>query len=1325
MNRDAALRRIEQTLEKEYDEDAFRSLIREIFEGPTEDRFEEKHRGHVSGNRIFQTLHGDKYDEFRDHVASYKRVAKYTDPSGDKVDVLAVKLREQSKLERARTMQRDFVAENLRNGDHDAALVAFYTDEAPQWRLSLIRLEYRTVLDDEKVKTEELLTPAKRYSFRVGEKEPLRTAKEQLLNLLLSGDALTLEKLDAAFSIEPVTRAFFSDYDTTFKEAEARIEGFKVNEKNLSSGERKQRKEDRWLFTQKLFNRLLFIRFLEKKGWLHLNGRQDYLRALWEDYQQKEAETNGVTFYESRLRRLFFEGLNEDRRGDNGPQTEEERERQRLTGEVPYLNGELFELDDDDQRDGLHVPDEALHLIFGAPNEDEDGLFYRYNFTVSESTPLDVDVAVDPEMLGKVFERLVTDRAGTGSYYTPKPVVAFMCREALKGYLGGYANLVDRHDPTGVEVEEAKTLITKLRAIKVVDPACGSGAYLLGMLHELHELFRLLDTRSGEATPRDDYARKLDIIRENLYGVDIDRFAVNIAQLRLWLSLVVEYEGDMPEPLPNLHFSIGCGDALTAPDPQHAQDFFRAAAEPVINELADLKSRYQKARGSEKRGLEGKVEEKEAELENLLDASPAPEDAFDWRVRFAEVFTEKPAEATIGGELNLGQELASPPRQAGFDVVLANPPYGARVEAGTRDLFFDCGKEGTQSKDTYGLFVARGQQLLRPGGDLCYIVSDTWRTIKTHLPLRKRLVKHTTVAHVLDLPSWIFDATVNTNILTLKKQRPEDKHTLIAGDLTGIEKGDWKTLEHNLLAVAQHSVDMQTLTYARYTYPQRLISSYDNYSFFVGSPRLYKFLSEKSFSTLDTVTEDIPQGISAVPIDWYVTHSNGKGMYDKTAHNKILKSSEIEGLSDDEKRRGVNPADYGGRHLVPFDKGGKSNTAGGWLPNYYVPTNYHIDWSKEAVSKMDSMSIADRKREQGKAISQGDENKPSSVLRNPSYWFKEGVTFSPTGKYSPSFRLGSGALFSNKGSTIFFSGADPRVMLGILTSKTARYFLKVYLSHTVETGEEVLSRLILPSMDEDEKERIKELVNQIIEKQKRNPRYPYYKHEQREINQFVHGLYGLDADDIREIELWYARRYPKLAEGQDLLQEIEQKYAAHLKRAERIMSRPPGYWSSHPVLKLIAQGENTELEFKQTLQTNLGTGKKSDSAKKSVLKALAALLNAKGGTLLIGVSDSGEVRGLSPDFEHIADEDDFELVIRSSVDNVFDPSPLELLSIDFVDVPGDDGDARRVCRVNVSPSEDVVHYKEDVYIRDGNRSKHLTGKDLTQWIRARARQGTG
>lgn len=327
---------------------------------------------------------------------------------------------------------------------------------------------------------------------------------------------------------------------------------------------------------------------------------------------------------------------------------------QPIIGTFPYLNGGLFDRDvnGDDKREDVMIPDRCFESIL-------EQLFNRFNFTVTESTPWDVVVAVDPEMLGKVFEELVTGRHESGSYYTPKEIVSFMCREALKGYLetatpgesaAAIARFVDKSEPD--DLHDREPVLDALRRVTVCDPACGSGAYLLGMLQELFELRR----RLFEVQRLDDrtaYDRKLEIIANNVYGVDIDEFAVNIARLRLWLSLVVEYDGPTPPPLPNLTFRIERGDSLIAQNPSAEANIGFVKVE--VDRYLDLKRRYLKAHHEEKRTLLREIEQVREQIRSWTGA--AQTGAFDWPVEFAEVF------------------MTEQPEQRGFDIVLANPPY--------------------------------------------------------------------------------------------------------------------------------------------------------------------------------------------------------------------------------------------------------------------------------------------------------------------------------------------------------------------------------------------------------------------------------------------------------------------------------------------------------------------------------------------------------------------------------------------------------------------------------------------------------------------------
>ena len=431
-----------------------------------------------------------------------------------------------------------------------------------------------------------------------------------------------------------------------------------------------------------------------------------------------------------------------------------------IFGEVPFLNGGLFEKTDLDQRDEIIVPDEAIKPILS-------DLFDRFNFTVMESTPFDVEVAVDPEMLGKVFEELVTGRHASGAYYTPRPVVAFMCREALKGYLEGQntgitseaiAQFVDERDTSGISsVASAQNVAKALDEVTVVDPACGSGAYLLGMMQELVELQTALFNVGVDA--KGLYELKLHIIERNLYGVDIDDFAANIAMLRLWLSLAIEYEGDQPEPLPNLDFKVVCGDSLLGPDPSvgvMAQSSL-GRDDDTTQKLDTLKSKYMRARtGSQKQNLREAIRGTEELIKTAMGDAELPDEVVEWRLQFAEVF---------------GQH-------GGFDVAIANPPY-VRYQKIPKDykkaLKPRYGHATVGQSDLYCYFYVRALQLLATGGMHVFVCSNSWLDVAYGAKLQEYFL---TSAHIQAIYESAVErqfstAAINTIISFILKTEPK------------------------------------------------------------------------------------------------------------------------------------------------------------------------------------------------------------------------------------------------------------------------------------------------------------------------------------------------------------------------------------------------------------------------------------------------------------------------------------------------------------------------------------------------------------------------
>lgn len=604
---------------------------------------------------------------------------------------------------------------------------------------------------------------------------------------LLPGEAnasVIWEKHREAFNVERVTKDFFKRYSEVFSDVERSIEG--IPDANV-----------RHLFTQTLFNRLMFCWFLQKKRWL--NHEQDYfIRRLG------DAKAQNKNFYSDVLYWLFFRGMNTP---DGCRWPEEERRKlqpllEPLIGEVPFLNGGLFEMNKDgwDAQGKIQIPNSAFDNIFSH-------LFGRYNFTVEESTHLDVRVAVDPEMLGKVFEELVIERHEKGSYYTPRNIVSFMCRESLKAYLNqklpgkddAIAALVDNHRVSDLSISDAKRIVAALDEVRVCDHACGSGAYLVGMLHELVELFRLIYNPQFQLEPRSLYEHKLDIIQKNLYGVDIDPFAVNVAMLRMWLSLAVDHEVDEiseVQPLPNLDFKIKVGDSLTAPNPEEMPDLFRHRSMIAARELEQIKAEFLRETSHRKMELKNRVEAKEQEMTKFLSYATAPPDACDWRVAFAEVFAEQQAPSltldgamadlisTVPGQM----EIATSRATDGFDIVLTNPPY-LRQEVIKRQ-FGDEYKQNltrlypeayVKTADIYVAFYARSHQLLRQNGVGCFISSNKWLRAGYGEKLRQHLLDKQAFRLVVDFGELpVFSAATFPAIFLWQKQSRGDTPTIWA-----------------------------------------------------------------------------------------------------------------------------------------------------------------------------------------------------------------------------------------------------------------------------------------------------------------------------------------------------------------------------------------------------------------------------------------------------------------------------------------------------------------------------------------------------------------
>lgn len=455
-------------------------------------------------------------------------------------------------------------------------------------------MEHEASFDDKgKVKPKTDLTPAKRFSFLVGEHESAYTACKQLLPLLEADIAdPSLQDIENAFSIEKVTDEFFQQY----KELYIKLSEHLKTQSLFQSGTEEEQKQKVTRFSKKLLGQIVFLYFLQKKGWLGVAKDQPWGKGDKKFLSNRYRQTTN-NYYADFLQYLFYEALAQEREKDGYyPHFE---------CKIPFLNGGLFEADYDWKHEPVEIPD----TLFRNTEKNKAGdtgtgildVFDRYNFTIKEDEPLEKEVAVDPEMLGKVFENMleVIERKNKGAFYTPREIVHYMCQESLIQYLYQAVQFIPKsdletfirnghlfleNDALAIQAEQkitsgelkstthnsglpdsihehADLLDEKLTSIKICDPAIGSGAFSVGLLHEIVTARLTLQSITGSDV--NAYELKRHCIQESIYGVDIDVSAIDISRLRLWLSLIVdESDYDTITALPNLDYKIMQGNSL-------------------------------------------------------------------------------------------------------------------------------------------------------------------------------------------------------------------------------------------------------------------------------------------------------------------------------------------------------------------------------------------------------------------------------------------------------------------------------------------------------------------------------------------------------------------------------------------------------------------------------------------------------------------------------------------------------------------------------------------------------------------------------------------
>ena len=937
------------------------------------------------------------------------------------------------------------------------ALVLFISDSSANYRLSLVTIDLKW---EEGKRVQKEYSNPRRLSFFLGPDAKVHTPQEYLVK---PGRVNDFEDLKKRFSIEVVTKEFYKEYAKVFAEIENAI----VRNNKLTQAELR-------LYTQILMNRLMFLRFLEKKRWVEFGDSADYLANLY-----AAGGLNNKSFFITRLYPLFFEAL-----AIEGKQESES------VGKTVFLNGGLFEKSKPDEK-VRDIPDGAFKNLLGP-----DGLFYKYNFTVEESTPIDIEVAVDPEMLGKVFEELVTGRHETGSYYTPRPIVSFMCKEALKGYLTAKTSapkeaielLVDEHEiAKDLTNRHAEEILFYLETIKAVDPACGSGAYLLGLLQELIEIRKTLQNQQLKSDPDFIYKLKLRLISHCLYGVDIDPFATNIAKLRLWLSLSVE--ADTPQPLPNLDFKIETGDSILGPCDIYADRpdaLAMSALRKKAQQLVLKKDQYMLAHGEEKQKLYDEIVAEEKTLAEQT-GTIVGEGVIAWHIHFAEVFTRgRRVESTFDGQFGF---MAEGQRQrvfkitsyepGGFDIVLTNPPYVRQElikEMKPRlEEVFPQTYMGTA--DLYTYFYTRSIEVLAPGGMLVFISSNKWFRANYGQKLRRFVAESCYVHSITDFGELPVFETASTFPMVFVAQKISQK-----GQTTFTRVKSLSPPYPDVKAIISQAGDVL---------PN---GSIKRETWNLTDERTQETLNKMESAGValkDYVHGEIYRGI--------LTGFNRAFVIDSETRKKLI----IEDPASEELIKAtVKGDDIRKWHIREKERWLIVTKIGVEIEKYPAIFHHLSQWEQE---------LRDRQ----------DQGNHWWELRACTYYdiFEHPKTHYPEIAKERRFTLDETGIFPLK--TVFTIPSSDLFLLGILNSEPAWAYLKRKCS--VLGDEENRGRLTLqtvfvenlpiPTPSKEEKQAIEKLVQNCL-----NAKGENCEHWEREIDQMVYALYGLPADEIAIVE---------------------------------------------------------------------------------------------------------------------------------------------------------------------------------------------------------------
>ena len=701
------------------------------------------------------------------------------------ISIYEVELSDSVDIERNRRGIRDMLLTQWRNNGNAGAFMFCYRKNESVLRFSYVS-ESWTFADDGTYQKES--TDTKRFTYLLGEGHRSRTAIQQFEKLRDS--SLTLKDLTKAFSVDAVSDMFFDGYKNQYEDIIQYITGKRMVKKGnkweeeIKNDPCEEIMQEFALFpnpekavrdyVKKLMGRLVFLQFLQKKGWLGVPAGAEWGSGDPEFIQNLFTQTTDKDHFIDNVLEVLFNDLNTERKDDNSQLSISNYQLK-----VPYLNGGLFERDATDETN-FPLPSKYMQSLLD--------FFASYNFTIDENDPDDAEVGVDPEMLGRIFENLLEDNKDKGAFYTPKEIVSYMCRESLIAYLQtdsedevtkeAIRQFVTTHDinALGTNDKFCEQVDEALKNVKICDPAIGSGAFPMGLLKEL-----FLCRTALEGIEQSKAAEiKKHIIQQNIYGVDIERGAVDIARLRFWLSLIVDEE--TPQALPNLDFKIMQGNSLLeqykgvdlSNITELKQDKVGAYQTTMFDDMLDvlrldlrkkLDEYYNctdhKRKAILKQDIINNVKQQlKKQSINVdfgdLDLSGNSQ-FFLWHTWFYDVFS-----------------------QGGFDIVIGNPPY---VKEYTNRHAFDGFRETSPyylgKMDLWSGFACHSIDFLSIGGILCFIAQNNWTTSAGAKKMRNKVLADCQIKQLLDFNTYMVfeDADIQTMIMLLERNKNTDNYS--------------------------------------------------------------------------------------------------------------------------------------------------------------------------------------------------------------------------------------------------------------------------------------------------------------------------------------------------------------------------------------------------------------------------------------------------------------------------------------------------------------------------------------------------------------------